>query len=539
MQALHAILLLLIIVTTCVAGSMCGCESSLPALMDFYNATNGPMWTQSSGWGSTNCSVSWFGVTCDGNVITQVDLAGNNLVGTLTSLSLVNLTGLESLLLGSNQISGAMPDSWRLLGQLQKLDVSFNNLQGSVPANWTSVELHVMDLSHNQFTGTLAEIYSTGLTSMDFSYNQLMGALPASWASLVRITYVSVAHNNLEGTLPDSWKTITSPGDGLVVILSFNRIGGSLPGNWSQLSTISELWLDHNNLHGPLPDSWYTMGGVFSPLTTLVLDGNPIGGTLPSSWGGMFSIAVLSMTNCSLFGTLPSSWQFIGIEQLLLNDNALNGTMPGSWASMGGIDEFSFANISNNCLSGNVPWVNLESGDAPPVMDTCGTRLDLATGNCTRLPTFWPEYCSPHPHVHTLTVGTSIKSESMTDLMEQSKDYYTTDSETASDTVPLRSATVLLRSVSQAREPLSSPTLLTATFSTGVSMSPALIQTPVGTATAVLAAAASAPLPATALISAFSGVDPGSALNPKDSSIPYCVAITLYHIGYPRLPSDE
>ncbi|CUG71913.1 GP46-like surface antigen, putative [Bodo saltans] len=508
MRGLHEVLLLLSTVASRVSASMCGCESSLPVLMDFYNATNGPMWAQSSGWGSTNCSVSWFGVTCDGNVITQVDLTGNNLTGTLSSLSLVNLTGLVSLLLGSNQISGTMPDSWRLLGQLQELNVSFNNLQGSLPANWTSLELDAVDFSHNQFTGTLAEIYSTGLTSMDFSYNQLMGTLPASWASLVSITYVSVAHNNLQGTLPDSWKTITSPG--LVVILSFNRIGGSLPGNWSQLSTISELWLDHNNLHGPLPDSWSTMGGSFS-LSTLVLDGNPIGGPLPSNWSGMFNIALLSVANCSLFGTLPSSWQFAGIKQLFLNDNALNGTMPGLWANMGGTDEFSFANISNNCLDGIVPWANLESGDAPPTMDTCGTRLDLATGNCTRLPTFWPEYCSPHPHVHTLTVGTSIKSESMTDLMEQSKDYYTTDSETASDTVPLRSATVLLRSVSQARESLSSPTLLTATLSTGVSMSPALIQTPVGTATAVLAAAASAPLPASAIISAFSGVDPGSA----------------------------
>ncbi|CUG89860.1 GP46-like surface antigen, putative [Bodo saltans] len=508
MRGLHEVLLLLSTVASSVGASMCGCESALPVLMDFYNATNGPMWTQASGWGSTNCSVSWFGITCSGNAITELNLTSNNLSGTLTE-SLVNVTALESLRIGSNRIHGTLPSSWRMLGQLQQLDVSRNILQGSIPSSWVSDNLQNVDFSHNTFSGTLAETYGTGLVSIDFSCNQLVGTLPAGWASIFGISYISVAHNNIEGTLPDSWKTMGAQsffnGNGLRLILSYNRIGGSLPGNWSQLSTVSELRLDHNNLQGPLPDSWPAMSGGRLPI--LVLDSNPLNATLPRSWKAMSNTAVISLANCSLYGTLPSNWQFESI--LFLNDNALNGTMPHAWGNMGQTDVFSFANMSNNCLSGTVPWAYLSSGDPPPIMDTCGTRLDLATGNCTRLPTFWPAYCSPRLHMPTLAAGITRKSRSMTD--STTEHFSTTHSDTSLDIVPLHSPTLLSRSLSQARHSHTSP-FFTSTLTPTVSMSPVLIQTTVGTVTTeLLAAAASAPLPATALISAFSGVDPGSA----------------------------
>ncbi|CUG78374.1 GP46-like surface antigen, putative, partial [Bodo saltans] len=400
MQALHAILLLLTIVTTCVAGSMCGCESSLPVLMDFYSSTNGPLWTESSGWGSTNCSLSWFGVACSEGSIVEIRLPSNNLTGML----------IEAL-------------------------------------------------------GNL-----TQLTLLDLSYNQLTGSLPSTWASMSFVT----------------------------VTLSYNRIGGSLPVSWSQLAAIKVLILDHNDLCGPLPDSWSSMKGI----TTLILDSNPINATLPESWSGMGMIDVLCMDNCSLYGTLPSSWRFDSIEQLFLNNNALSGTMPLDWKYMGGSDEFSYANISNNCLLGTVPWANLNSGDSLQVLDTCGTHLDLETGNCTRLPTAWPAYCSSH----TLTNDLATKSRSMTDLTskhystERSQDYSTSDSDA---TLSALSQTTLG----------TVKTVFTSTLTPTVSMSPALIPAMIGTVTtrSVLAAAASAPLAATALLSAFSGVDPGSA----------------------------
>ncbi|CUG89857.1 GP46-like surface antigen, putative [Bodo saltans] len=322
---MQAVLLLSVTVSG-IVGTMCGCVSSMPALMEFYNATNGLTWAQSNGWGSADCNVSWFGVTCtlnefDGSSrITEVNLTSNNLGGSLTE-SLVNLTRLQSLLLGSNHISGTLPAKWRMFDFLYQLDVSSNNLYGSIPSNWASVELSLVDFSRNSFNGSLAESFSNNILSIDFSDNQITGSLPTSWASFADICYLSVRRNNLEGTLPESWKTMGTNGSGLVLILSYNHIGGSLPGNWSQLTMIKELRLDHNNLHGPLPESWSTMEShVFF---SLVLDSNPIRTTLPSSWkpspaGGTLTIfdfvAVLSLANCSLYGTLPVSWTFPSID---------------------------------------------------------------------------------------------------------------------------------------------------------------------------------------------------------------------------------
>ncbi|CUG71848.1 GP46-like surface antigen, putative [Bodo saltans] len=130
----------------------------MPVLMEFYNATNGLTWVQSNGWGSADCIVSWFGVTCSiiaengSSVITEVNLTSNNLSGSLTE-SLVNLTALQFLLLRSNHISGTLPTSWRMFDSLVHLDVSSNNLRGGIPSNWTSIDLRIVDFSRNSFDG--------------------------------------------------------------------------------------------------------------------------------------------------------------------------------------------------------------------------------------------------------------------------------------------------------------------------------------------------------------------------------------------------
>ena len=49
-----------------------------------YDATDGANWDDNSGWlvtGSDECD--WFGVTCTGGIVTELDLHENNLDGTI------------------------------------------------------------------------------------------------------------------------------------------------------------------------------------------------------------------------------------------------------------------------------------------------------------------------------------------------------------------------------------------------------------------------------------------------------------------------
>ena len=86
-------------------------------------ATNGPGWTNSTGWVATPTPCSWYGVTCAGGSVTDLNLNGNLLVGTIpTGLgALTNLTGLQ---LPNNQLSGSIPAD---LGTLTKNRVHVKN----------------------------------------------------------------------------------------------------------------------------------------------------------------------------------------------------------------------------------------------------------------------------------------------------------------------------------------------------------------------------------------------------------------------------
>ncbi|XP_076953629.1 receptor-like protein 4 [Bidens hawaiensis] len=121
------------------------------------------------GWNGDPCAptswVAWEGVTChqDGSalVISRIDLGSQGLKGYISD-KVALLTNLVSLNLSSNSLGGTIPVG---LGQrsLKKLDLSNNQIKGSIPDTLTS-NLQLVILNGNKLEGQVPEeLFSIGV----------------------------------------------------------------------------------------------------------------------------------------------------------------------------------------------------------------------------------------------------------------------------------------------------------------------------------------------------------------------------------------
>nr|GEU47661.1 probably inactive leucine-rich repeat receptor-like protein kinase IMK2 [Tanacetum cinerariifolium] len=289
------------------------------------------------------CSGGWVGIKCDQGRVSAIQLPWKGLGGKISS-KFGNLYSLKRISLHDNLLSGVIPQSLWLLPNLRGLYLFNNRLSGSIPPSITP-SLQNLDLSNNQLSGTIPNIVSnsTKIYRFNLSYNAFSGSIPPSITLLPSLTFLALEHNNLSGPIPDTWKfgQLTS------LTLDHNFLSGKIPTSLSKMSNLEKVNLGHNHINGIIPNEFANL----SKLQLLDLSNNVISGSFPSIRTSNLSVLVLdnNQLNGQIFdivGNLSS------LTQLGLSHNYFSGEIPESIGHLKNLDSL---NVSYNSLSGSVP----------------------------------------------------------------------------------------------------------------------------------------------------------------------------------------
>ncbi|KAJ9159254.1 hypothetical protein P3X46_024771 [Hevea brasiliensis] len=234
-----------------------------------------------------------------------------------------DITSTLSLLNASfNQLSGQLRNPFSV-APFADVDFSSNLLGGPIPL--PDVEIELLDLSKNQFSGPIPQNISESMPNLIFlslSDNQLTGNIPVSIGDMLSLQVIDLSRNNLMGSIPAS---IGNCSFLKALDLSLNNLSGMIPVTLGQLNQLQSLHLSNNKLSGNLPSSFQKL----SSLETLDLANNELSGKIPWGGGGFSRLRILSLRSNAISGEIPPTLSNLSSLQVLdLAVNNLTGSMP-------------------------------------------------------------------------------------------------------------------------------------------------------------------------------------------------------------------
>lgn len=196
------------------------------ALVDLNKSTNGENWNTK--WDLNQPVESWYGVIIKENKVVGLDLAANNLEGSINT-SILDLKFLETLNMFKNKLSGEIPAELFNLTNLISLNLSFNSFTGQLP-------------------NTIGNAKS--LVSLEIFMNRLSGQIPESIGNLKNLEMLSLFNNALEGELPQGLFQLDNLKE---LLLNSNYLSGDLDAKIANLTKLENLSLFDNKLKGTIP----------------------------------------------------------------------------------------------------------------------------------------------------------------------------------------------------------------------------------------------------------------------------------------------
>uniref|UniRef100_A0A6B2KYR0 Uncharacterized protein n=1 Tax=Arcella intermedia TaxID=1963864 RepID=A0A6B2KYR0_9EUKA len=300
------------------------------------------------------------------NKLTTLDYSINALTGTIPN-SIGNMSTLKVLCLDENNLDGTMPDTIYLLTDISSISVMRNHLTGSLPNSFMA-SLNYFQIAYNQFTGIIpTTLFNNAvLISLLLQYNNISGSIPD--INLDQLAQLNLANNNLTGTIPTSFNlpnlkeldlsfnpftastipTLLERSTFLSSLyLQSNALQGGIPQSFSQLISLKNLDLSHNNL-----DNITVIKGLVA-LEILNLNSNNLTGSIPTQIFQLRYLKLLDLSNNNFSGTIPSQFGLLNFLQKIDFSNNIH-LCPGCWQfSMGSCNFSMFSQQlygQSNCI---------------------------------------------------------------------------------------------------------------------------------------------------------------------------------------------
>ncbi|KAM3390686.1 hypothetical protein ACQJBY_012343 [Aegilops geniculata] len=280
-----------------------------------------------------------------------LDLSNNNLSGSMPNWLFTKEATLQDLNLGNNLLTGSLDPIWHTQSSLGVIKIHMNHITGQLPANLSSMfpNLYVLDFSSNDLFGhipmSMCEISSMEL--IDLSNNKLSGGVPACVFTNNMLILLKVSNNRLGGPIFGGMNNLSNNIDELC--LDGNKFKGTLPHDLAGQS-INVIDLHDNELSGELDTSFWNLPS----LSALNLAGNRLTGKIDQHICGFTRIKLLDLSHNNLTGSVPDSC-FIGLKFLNLTENSLSGDM--SFLSFN-TSSLIALDIRHNQFTGNLNWVS-------------------------------------------------------------------------------------------------------------------------------------------------------------------------------------
>ncbi|KFK37977.1 hypothetical protein AALP_AA3G054300 [Arabis alpina] len=331
--------------------------------------------------------------------IFDVDISSNAFQGPI----FIPSRSIHYYFASKNNFTGEIPQSICGLSPLFVLDLSNNNLHGSIPLCLEDQMTSLFDLNlrNNSLSGRLPDIFINAkmLRSLDVSHNRLVGKLPVSLGGCSSLEVLNVGNNQINDTFP-FW--LNSLQKLQVLVLHSNKFHGALDHPQVVVMGFSHLRIidgSHNDFTGTLRSDYFTSLKAMSTIgddTKLeyMRDGgaNYYDSLVLMSKGiemEMTRLRVLNLSSNDFTGNIPSSLENLtNLESLDLSQNKLSGEIP---PDLGDLHSLEWINVSHNQLVGSIPQgtqfqrQNCSSYEgnpglyAPSLKDICGDNLALTS----------------------------------------------------------------------------------------------------------------------------------------------------------------
>lgn len=283
--------------------------------------------------------------------LTYLDVSHNRLER-LDNAELGNLTGLLKLNMANNRLS-QLPPYFGAYRALRTLNVSSNFLE--------------------KFPPFLCDLES--LVDLDLSFN-LIGGFPDCIGKLRNLEKFVITNNRLSGTLPQPFKNLSNLRE---LDIKYNGISGI--DVISELPKLEILAADHNGIS--------QFAGSFERIRSLKLNSNPL--TKFELQNPVPTLKLLNLSSCQLASIDESFNNMLSLERLLLDRNYFV-SLPNTIGNLSRLEHFS---ISHNAV-----------GELPPEIG-CLTELrhlDVRGNNIRKLPMeiWWAK------KLHTLNASSNV-----------------------------------------------------------------------------------------------------------------------------------